>query len=387
MLAALGIPAICQSPITLTQANFPPATTTVPIEDVTSQITSAPAVGANQTWDYSTLTTGTAYTNQYVAVSGDAHFPTAQFMLASYFKNLTSTLGYYYDQYYAITSTGAYVVGIHVPAQNYGIGALTGNNADTLYILDNVINYAPSPDRTVFTFPTTAGSSVNVNQRHVVNMQLSVSSASLNRTPMQQAFYLNRTDSIVGWGTLKLPAHAGFNSNIPVLQDKVYQYFIDSFYLGGSPAPQTITGPFGITQGQTTGSVHRMAFYRAGEFNYQMFINFSDAAYSMVAAAYVDDNLPVATGISDLTADSWSAAYPNPMHGETFDIHIDAATTVSAVIQSDLSGRTISEIATNNKSGIVHVQTEKPLSDGLYLYRLIDADGHVISTGRIVSAK
>lgn len=390
LLAALGIPAFSQ--ITLTQANYPLPADTVTLLDVTSQVTSNPSIGANQTWNYSALTlaSATAYSNIYIPVSGDANFPAAQFYVHNVFKGLTSSLGYYIDQYYSITASGAQAIGFHVPAQAYGLGALTGNNSDTLYVLDNIL-YTPTNPRPVVAFPATAGSAWHSSVRYVVNMALTVSSASLNNTPLAQAFYFDRNDSVVGWGTLQLPAQAGFNTNIPVLQDMTTQYCLDSFYLNGSPAPTSITTAFGITQGQKTGPIYnRVELYRAGSFNYQMLFNYTDNTFSTLysnGGSYVNTQLPLSTGINDITADEWSAAYPNPMNGRTFDIRMYAGTAVSAVIITDLSGRVADHITTANKDGIIHVQTNTTLADGLYIYKVLDANSNVVSTGKIVSAK
>ena len=383
-LAALSIPAFCQ--ITLSQSNYPAPPATVPLQDISALVTSVPAIGTSQVWDYSTLTAGTATSNSFVAVSGNSNFPTAQFY-RTMTKGLTSALGFYYDEYYAITASGAEAIGIHITPQSYGLGAMTGNNTDTLYVLDKYITFAPNA-RPLVAFPATIGSTWQSNLRVIADMQLTVSAYSLNKTPMQEVFYYQRLDTIVGWGTLKLPAQTGFNSNIPVLQDKLYQQCKDSFYLGGSPANSTVTNAFGITQGQVTGpSYIRLAFYRAGEFNYQMMLNMTDNTFSAVSSAFVNNNLPVATGINDIAQDGFATAYPNPMSGRTFDIRTEVSAQVAAVSITDLSGREIEHISIANTSGIVHIETTATLADGLYIYSLIDAKGNMIAKGKILSVK
>jgi hypothetical protein len=378
----------CQSPIILTQSNFPAPTIGVPLEDVTSQVTTAPATGSNQTWDCSTLTTGISASNNFVTVSNNPYIPGAQFMLATYFKNITPQLGFYYDQYYAISSAGAYVVGIHVPAQAFGIGALTGRAADSLYVLDTFINYSTPTVRPVMTFPATDGSVWHTtNLRHMINLQLTDSAYHLNRFSIQQVFYFNRVDSVAGWGTLKLPAQAGFNNNVPVLQEMLQQYYIDSFFVGGALAPRTLTSAFGITQGQNTGAAYRMLFYRDGEFNYQMLFNFTDNTFSTPNAVLINDHLPFYTGINDLHNDRSSAVYPNPITGSHFTIRMSSQAQASTITISDLSGREIQTMTPSIYGNSLKVEMSKPLSEGMYIYTIKDAAGNTLNTGKITADK
>jgi hypothetical protein len=389
MLAAVAIPAYCQ--ITLTQSNYPLPEDTVALMDVTSQVSAPPTMGANQTWNYTAFTAfAPTAANVYIPVSSDPNFPNAQFYYHNLVKSLTSTLGYYFDQYYEITDTGAEVVGIHVYAQNYGLGALTGTATDTLYVLDNVITY-PAGTRPAVQFPATAGSSWSSAPRNVVNMLLTVSAASLNQAPLQQAFYYDRADSVVGWGTLELPAATGYNSNVPVLEDKFTGYCVDSFYLNGSPAPTALLSGFGMTQGQQSGPTYnRIQLYRAGAFNYQMLFNYTDNTFTTLystGGAYYSNNLPLATGISEIAADGLSTVYPNPMNGNAFDIKMATDAPVSTVSIEDLSGRVVASITAVNTGGTVHVQVASTLSDGMYLYRVLGSDGALLTMGKIASVK
>lgn len=383
MLACTALCAFCQ--ITLTENNIP-VPGTVPLQNVSSQVTTAPAIGNDLLWDYSTIS-GQANANPYLAVNNDPNFPSAQFMLDQYFKNLTPALGYYYNQYYQITSTGAYVVGIHVPAQSFGLGALTGNASDTLYILENVIYY-PASQWVLLSFPASAGSSWQSNQRHVVNMELTVSAGGLNKASLQQAFYFNRKDTIAGWGTLTLPAQNGFNNNVPVLQNKMQQYFVDSFYLNGSPAPPQLTTAFGITQGQTTGLANRMVFYREGSFNYQMIINFTDETLTTPNLAYISTQLPVISGIEDNKNYTMPAVtFPNPVNGNHFTIQMPEETKAATVSIRDLTGRLVETVTPATNGNALSVALTNTLATGLYTYTVNDITGKLLAQGKLTAAQ
>lgn len=384
-LAAVAIPAYCQ--ITLDQTNYPQPPDSVRVVEVTNQVTSLPARGSNQTWNYSSLTPTALYYNVYPAVSNDPDFPAAQFKTERLIKGLTPALGYFFDQYYEITASGAQAIGIHVPAQAYGLGLLTGNNTDTLYILDNMLYYPTTP-RPIVAFPATGGSSWSSSLRHVVNMELTVSAASLNRTLMQQVFYLNRTDTVVGWGTLQLPALTGFNSNVPVLQDLISQYAVDSVYLGGSPAPTNLTNAFGITQGQITGPKYdRMVFYRAGEFNYQMMLNFKNNAFDSIISAFVNTALPQVTGINDVAAEKMSTVYPNPITGHQLFIQMNDASQAAKIELQDMTGRLLELVDVKNELKTIRIDMNEALPNGIYIYRVKDEKGNTLATGKVISAQ
>lgn len=381
-----AIAAFSQTAITLTQATCPLPPDSSIVLDVTSQVTGIPSVSNNATWNYSGISLTSAVPGYaiFTPVSGDPNFPTAQFK-RTFFKGLTSSLGYYMDQYYEIKASGAVALGLHVYAQNYGLGALTGTTTDSLYILDNVITYSGS--RNIIEFPATAGSAWSNTERCLVNMQLTVASASLNRTPMQQAFYYHRVDSVKGWGTLELPAQTGYNSNVPVLADFNREYCVDSFYLGGSPAPGSITSAFGITQGQYTAPIaYRLYMYRQGLFYYQMQFYYNDSTFSSLASsggAYLNAALPVSTGIADLSGSNEAVIYPNPVSGKLFYIQTTSAGNIAGLELYDLSGRKLSPISLVSKGNITEVNTGSPLTEGIYFYSATDADGSVLAHGKL----
>ncbi len=378
------------SQIILTQSNMPVPPDTVPLLNVSSIVTTAPLSGSGQTWDYSTLnfSSATATFNEYVPVNNDPDFPTAQFVVRSNLKNLNAAVGYYMDQYYTINSNGVEMVGVHVPAQSYGLGTFTGNNSDTLYILDNILYYPATP-RVIIGFPAANGSAWQTAIRHVVNMELSVSAASLNHTPMEHVFYYDRQDTVIGWGTLKLPAVSGYNTDLPVLQDRVIQYCVDSFYVGGSPAPAQLTTAFSMTQGQITGpKYNRVVMYREGAFNYQMLFNYTDNTFATLSSAYVSTMLPVATGISEAGADRVSAAYPNPFDGKDLYVTItDKSANPTTANLYDMTGRLAAQAAVTTESGAAHIRIGTALCNGIYTYELTDATHSHIGTGRVVVAK
>jgi len=384
-LAALAMPAYSQ--ITLTESDCPVPTDTAYFIGLPAGSYFSPSAGANQAWGYDTLNLSgaTTYPLALVPDAGDPVFTSAQFSEPGGFKNLTSALGYYITDYFDVTASGTQDIGTEAPEQHFGIGALTGNAADSLIVLDSK-DYYPSSPRVIFPFPVTASTSWSSVTRHVVNMTLTVTSQSLNNAPLTHVFYYYRHDSIIGWGKFNAPSGSGTSGNLDVLMDRQAQYSVDSFYLNGSPAPAQLLSAFGLTQGGQPGPFYyRDYFLRSGSWTEAIEFLYTDNTYTTQNGAYLNKNLPVSTGINSIAAGRFSSACPNPMNGNAFDIRMDANTQVSSVTIQDISGRVADQIAVVNNGGTVHVQTHSTLPDGLYIYSVTGTDGNVITKGKATS--
>ncbi|MBS1685626.1 MAG: T9SS type A sorting domain-containing protein [Bacteroidetes bacterium] len=390
LLVTLVLQGYSQSALTLTQSNVLIPTDTVYLNDVTGLIGSAPTFGTNATWNYTTVTGGTPVSYNYIVLSNDPDFPTAQFKRTNYIKGLTPAVGFYFDQYFEINASGVQAIGMRIPAQQFGLGPFTGNSADSIFILGNVITY--SAPRNMVAFPATAGSSWASTVRCVANMELSVASASLNHAPLEEAFYFTRMDTVNGWGTLQEPPVSGYMSDLPVLAVKSAEYCVDSFYLNGSPAPSAVTTPFGITQGQVSGPEnYREYLYTVGQFGYQMLYNYTDNTFGSLystGGAYMNKSLPVATGISTIDAlQLQSGVYPNPVTGTQFSIRSANTADAAEIRLYDLSGRLVQAVQPATYDGRIGVTLTSSLADGMYTYTVSNKEGKIIDHGRFTSAK
>lgn len=386
-LTAAVMQAYCQSPLTLTQSNFPMATDSITSVDVSTQVTAAPAVGANQTWNYSNLNVATAsqYTYAYPAVHNDPFYTGAQFSGVAYYKSLNSQYGYNYNSYFANTAQGNVDLGLEVPEMHIGLGTVTGNNNDSL-IIEHTREYYPSAPRVLVAFPATAGSAWHSVVRHVVQMRLTVNAASVVNAPMEHVFYVDRRDTVVGWGSLTMPAGSGTNGTVDVIEERSTSLTTDSFYLNGNPAPVTLTGAFGLTQGGRTAASYRENFYTSGSWSAPLFVNF-DSTYTTPTSAYISKNKSIANGIRDVAADMSGTVYPNPVSGLSFSIAAPQAMDATMIAIQDISGRNVVSQSINTTNGTIFVQLNQGLANGMYLYSLLDAKGKIVSNGKFVAAK
>ena len=145
----------------ITKNNF----NVVPRVDTLAQLSSAaiqdfakPTYGENQTWDYSgIITEGYRNTLSILLSTKLPNTQTDAFFIPNYFEVIAANRGYYFDEYSVVDESGFNVVGWGFDEnQNYFIGDLTGNSADSIIFPKQYQTYK-SP-RVVLKFPSEYGS-------------------------------------------------------------------------------------------------------------------------------------------------------------------------------------------------------------------------------------
>jgi hypothetical protein len=257
--------------------------------------------------------------------------------------------------------------GIYVPDQHYGLSSFTGNNNDSLiFPLQGSIF---SSGRRLMQFPATYQSGWTSKSRRSVDFKLSVTAAGLNKTPGKHVFTVFRKDTIVGWGKMRVYTAAGPSEYYNVLVDKVNQYSIDSFFLGGAPAPPAILAAFGITQGQQTAFTNRYNVYRTGNSTALAIFLYGNNPYTVPTYAYFDiDNLAT-TAVNEPGNGAYSTLlFPNPGTGNEINIKImgevPALHWYSIV---DMQGRTVQSGQADLQNGDLRIQLNPQLPNGHYV--------------------
>ncbi|QKG58671.1 T9SS type A sorting domain-containing protein [Hymenobacter sp. BRD128] len=306
-LLATGLTAAAQTPITLTQSNFPALPTTVELYN-TASITGvmAPTVGANQTWNYSNLTATGQTTATYNAPSA-----TPAFAGTTRTYNYTLPLGSFQVkgvESQALTATGLTYLGYTIPTQRFGLGTLTGAATDSLVVPMQSV----AVGATLMAFPTTTGTVTKNFYRSGTTGLLTVGLVALNKTPLRLVQRVSSTDSVAGYGTLRVPVAGGASaSQVLLVRSRVVE--VDSFYLAGQPAPAVLLGALGVTQGTVTRSYYDN-FYRAGSSQPVAGFTYTSASYQTLQSAfYSRESTLLATRPSLAAAVGGLSAYPNPL--------------------------------------------------------------------------
>lgn len=356
--------------ITINAADIPIPTAPFNLMDITTSNPATPTMGATQTWDYSSYSSSTMLTNDYVTETDPYFTNTGVDVYFNAFKNLTANLGYDISYELDFNANKVEDKGLYVYSQGYTVGNLTGNNADSITFPAQGYNSVPA--RTIMQFPYTLNSAWHSTSRRSVDFNLTVTAYGLNKTPGKQAYYFVENDSVAGAGTMRVYTANGPSIPYPVLMVRGQQYALDSFYLGGAPAPAPLLTAFGVTQGQKTGERNYYNFYKKGSFNYLLRLNYgTDATYTNLVSAYVStDN--ITTSLDAPIASYSTIVYPNPTNGNRLNVQIlGRETQLTHYMIIDMLGRTVQEGNPElNGNGNVSIVLDDNLVNGAYLVKI-----------------
>jgi len=333
------------------------ATSTYPSNLSTGTMTSA-------TWDLTTLAeAGNDYAIRVVG-SGGATFADSVFFYFSTFiyqgnieNNLSAT---------ALTQTG-----VDIQRTGYSISSVTFSATDSLII--NSQNIVYSNPRTKILFPATYGSTWSSTYNYDFDFTISVAllTPPYDHAPGVVRAYVTETDSVIGWGKMKVTNYGGTASGLmDVLKVRVTESIEDSFFISGEVPSPTLLAGFGVTEGQVISSYHDY-YYRVGEFTPLADVTFTDSTFSTPSSVTTDQSrLANTTGVAILTNDDVNV-YPNPAvnHAVTVDVPAGAGAWSYELI--NINGQ---KIATGTLDTHTQVSFPGALATGTY-YMTINKDG------------
>ena len=377
----LTVLASAQLPLTITRQNFSYPNGSDTINTVTAEGVKLPEAGENKVWDYTSLVRVNTLYNTY-EVRSNPSYPNAAFFAVNAFDVFALNRGYYYDVAYGVTDAGYFGAGVSIAYQPYGIGDVTGSATDSLNFLakDNV--YA-SPQY-ILRFPCTYGTVFTNSYSSDAPFELTIGAYALNKAPGIKRKIYTDVDSVVGWGTLQLPARGGKFGAVNALLIKRYITMVDSFYLYGQPAPAALLAAFQITQGATT-RYGRYGFYRANARCLALSFNFNNHTFAGAASVMYDDAISGnLTDVEELPAvASRPDVYPNPSRNGVFTIAA-AQPAASIVVRNILGMEILRQQARESSLTISLPQSSLP---GMYFFQLKDAHGSVLQSGKLLLAK
>ncbi len=389
LLALAPLASTAFGQITINAADMPVPTVPYNLADISATAAANPTPATNATWNYGSYT-GSASSNTYVTET-DTYFTGAGidvYLLG--FKSLIPGLGYNVYNEFDFNTANVKESGIDVQDQGYDISSMTGGTADSLIIPAQRSLLAVPKE--VIHFPFTANSSWTSSSRRKVTFNLSVAAYSLSHTPIDHVYYVNRKDTIVGWGKMSVYTTSGPSIQYDVLMDRIGQYAVDSFYMGGSPAPATLLSAFGMSQGQKTDSNYRYNFYRKTSFNYLLtFYYGSNATYTTPQSKFVNtDNLiPANVGVNELGNATYSTVvFPNPSAGSEINVMVMGKNVDGGSYRvCDATGKTIQAGSNEFSNGSIHVSLNSVLAAGNYFITILDNNKAKIATEQFTVAK
>lgn len=368
-----------QSAITLTQSNFylSQGKHTVHFKDTANA--SAPKIGSNQSWDYSTITGGDTFSTIFKPNTNSAFSSSALTYLG--LQSLNSTAIYYVDNIFDEDANAFFSPGAHTPYQTYGLGNYTGNPSDTLYVLDQNIFYREN----IVAFPATANSTWSSNYKEKVNFKITLSFLGYNKTPASTLATISETNNVVGWGTVKVPASHGSSKDYNVLEVKTATVSNDSFFINNKPASPLVLSGFGMKQGAKS-YTYQINFYRTGSAQPLMTFDFgNDSTYTNLQMVSYDTD--VETGLTaDNKNDSHFSVFPNPAAcGSNINCSFLKNTSEPWLIKiTNMVGQTVATRRVSEIGNITLPLTiENGQAGGLYFVNMLNEKGEMIASSKL----
>jgi hypothetical protein len=307
--ALLFIAVSLQAQITISQSsygNWAPGSDTLRAISTPASL----SYGSNQMWDLSSVNYLSGFSSQSYTAGTNPQFPLASFAADGYY--VFSGASYSVSIWQGVTPTGLLRAGETIAHQNISLTALTGGANDSLVFPAQTVVYSSAD--TVLPFPLTDGRTWTSTYRTATNFNASIAMLLLNNTSGQRVSYFTSTDSVKGWGKIRVKMENGMGSTyMDVLQVKTHVQVIDSFYLNGMAVPNLQLQALGLSQGMETYNYY-VRYYRAGEVTPVVEMTFLDPSYATPDEARVMTNrLSDPTGIDFITPGGISI-YPNPVN-------------------------------------------------------------------------
>ena len=390
LLASLAIYA--QTPITLDKTNITGRTQgSFHWRNASPTGVVSPKTGANQTWDYSSLKGAYQKGNLLAAPSfSNTAVEDTDANLFNYEPALDPNSFIQSCSVFDIDDLGFFYAGKIFPkTKAISEYIYTGNTKDSTYFPPQYFQVREN----IIPFPATMGTSWTSKSNYSIALNLTAINYGLNKSAGKIARHVFMKDTVVGWGTLKIPVINQTSIPYNVLLIRRYYVQIDSYFVKNGntfpPAPTALLTAYTIKQNDTTDKIYSEYFVRAG--NGYPLLSFgygNDKTYAIATSVTYDaDN--VKAGIEDNDYSSIGLKiYPNPSVSGT--IHFQLTKNPERawhLTMINLLGQTVKNFKIEG-SGNLDIQMDcGTLKPGLYVVNINDENGNIVENSKLEIVK
>ena len=352
-----------------------------------------PDTAANQEFDYSGgIQSGDSIMPRvYLTSDNTTDFPGSN---RYYVESLSSTGLTFSASFYESNTTSAHsLIGYAIEKrQGFDISSFTQSKGDSVVFIKQA-HLFKTPN-TILAYPATYKSNWSYTNRLVTNFLLNLHYsflANYNYDSCERVQNITHRDSVLGWGKMKVPFGTSGTADYDVIMVKYWEKVNDSFYTYDTtqhkykPTPDFLLSALGLSNGADTFN-YGYKFYRPF-FSDPLMVIGANSSYTKATDAYYDPDHIGTTGIASNTVEiSGVNVYPNPSGNGKFTLEFDKLSnekyTASLV---NFLGQKITE---KTVSGSGHQQLTMQLDEnapsGMYFYTIADAQGKMISSGKLV---
>ena len=330
----------------------------------------APMAGG--TWDLSIITDSTP-------VLFASRVPTiSPYQFADSNQSNFASFNYQRNVQSSITIGGLIEYEVSIKKTPYSITSITAGLNDSFIIPAQNILYT-NPQIKI-AFPASYNSSWSSSYYSNLDFQLTYLMGGDTSAPGIVRTYTTETDSVVGWGKMRINDATGSPSHfLDVLQVQTIITHTDSFFLKGLPFSTTMLTFFSVTQGQKD-TIYEQNFYRQSEVTPLAQVEFRDAGYTQPYKATTHVQRLSNVGVPVTGIESKWKVYPNPVCSNSLYIEMPACNGTAAYELTGMDGQKV-------LTGIlpVNVQTAKldipsSVAPGIYNLQLYVKGCQVFST-------
>lgn len=346
-----------------------------------SQTIAAPSEGPDQSWDYGSLMHTQTTFLEIKNAAGNPHYTNA----SGYWESYLSFSGLLIPivTYDAVDQDGSYYyAGDFYKDTTHSITQISGGPNDILNFPERFDLYDGRID--IVQFPVEYANMWDGSRKESTAFNLTVEAFNINQVPGNRIRYQSETREVTGWGEIIIPDAEGNPGNpIEVLQIKVMQNTLDSFFLGGMPAPPNLLAAFGLTQGEEYTNTFYF-FLTKGLHSNVLRINLFPTG-EVSSASYRPSANNLVSNTSEFAVINDFNLYPNPVKaGTTVTIETGDQFSAGFITITDLTGRQVHQATIRNHAG-QQMQLNLPthLISGNYFYSIFDHSGTFIGSGKI----
>lgn len=370
IIAGIALTLSAQAQITLNSSNAPSVSQCqTPDSFRRLKLGTLPTFTAstNATWDLTTAGDSSRYFIPGGAATATSAFPNATFYNDAHYN--FAVLGYQIQDMKNVAASGIVTYGVHVDRQAISLAPFTGSTSDSVvFPLQDVVFSTPERQEK---YPMTIGDSWTDPIKYTTDFNLTIAAYSLNNTPGERHVELTINNKVIGWGKMRVNDEKGNPTGyMDVLMVRSERKVIDSFFLGGNPAPAQLLTAFGLSQGQTQ-TRYSYTFRRAGEYAPLLEVVYADNTYTTIDQCDVHEDRLKPTAINTISKEQINV-YPNPVTNNTFTVKVGTSYSELNYQLYNIAGQmlTAGKVTTN---GVVSLQ--KALHTGTYFIKLQTNNG------------
>jgi len=380
VLISLGaVHANAQSAITLDKSNITGQVKgTIHTHTASATGVSAPKTGANQVWNYTNLSGGVAVSTNLLV---DTTVSKTAVMDTSTHENVVQTSPVKSFIIYDIDSKGYFTPGRMLPHQDYSDAIITGNPKDST--LWQVQSYKARQN--IIAFPATMSSAWSSNTVHPLNSKINLTTYGITNASVDINVHSVTKDSVVGWGTLQIPAGSKPSQAYNVLLVRHFIVSTDSFYLNGQVAPSFMLLAFHSKQNDTSTIDYSESFYRAGTGTPLLTLDFGyDATYTTpTTVTYDADNVQSSVEAPASSLEIFNV-FPNPAKAGFINLELMKSSNSNwNLAVANALGQNLKTMKVEGNGKLNFQMDLTGMKNGLYFIQVSDENGNVLGSSKL----